>query len=254
VADAMPGDAQQGRRTFDPQTLKFLSQLAHELRTPLTGVKGSIGVVLANEPPGTSDAIRRMFQTIDAAADRMEHMIGNVSELVRLQGDQFELYREESDLATLVDQAVERAGVDGQLRGHPFAIDRSGGPIIAWVDPVRTDRAIRNLVAAAAKLLAAEGTVQVAMRKLDSQVTISIAAELPVSTNGREGPTPLNPAACEERNGLELAVAASIVEHHGGKLGVESTPNGGIAFQVLVPVGDPTDVVDAKKQVGAIGA
>jgi signal transduction histidine kinase len=242
-------------RPLDPDLLRFLSQLTHELRTPLTGIKGSIGVVLANEPAGTSDALRRMFQTIDTAADRMEHMISNLSELVRIQSGQFELYRAKCDLDRLVRQVVDQAGADGQLRGRPAEIEAPTGPVVAIVDQDRTERVIRNLVAAAAKLLGIAGTIRITLRSDPSEVVIQVAAELAAPEDGQDLPSPLDRSACEERISLELAVAAAIVDRHGGQLKVKSTASGGIAFRVLLPVdGLAGGMVISRSAVRAVGA
>jgi signal transduction histidine kinase len=242
-------------RPIEPDLLRFLSQLAHELRTPLTGIKGSIGVVLANEPPGTSDALRRMFQTIDTAADRMEHMIGNLSELVRIQSGQFELYRQDCDLGALVHEVIDQAAAGGQLRGRPVEVAAPGTRVAAIVDPTRMERAVRNLVAAAAKLLGTAGSVRIALRSDPAGVVIQVAADLAAPDDGQDPPPPLDRTAWQERISLELAVAAAIVERHGGNLAVESTATGGIAFRIRVPVDGPAvNMVVAGNAVEAVGA
>jgi len=243
-------------RPLEPDVLRFLSHLAHELRTPLTGIKGSIGVVLANEPTGVSDAHRRMFHTIDAAADRMEHMIGNLSELVRMQNGQFELFREECDLVALCEHAVEMAGHDGQLRGREAELTAPERAVLATVDRVRMERVLRNLVVAAARVLGAAGLVAVTLSAEGADPVIRIAAEFPSPAAGATPQAPLDPVASQDRINLEVAVAAAIVERHGGSFGIESTASGGIAFCLRLPL-EPPDAEDASATsdgVGAIGS
>ena len=240
-------------RPLEPDVLRFLSHLAHELRTPLTGIKGSIGVVLANEPQGISDAHRRMFRTIDAAADRMEHMIGNLSELVRMQNGQFELFREECDLVALCEHAVEAAGLDGQLRGREVELNAPEHAVLATVDRARMERALRNIVVAAARVLGADGLVAVSFSAEGGDPVIHIAAELPSSAAGATPPTPLDPAASQDRVNLEVAVAGAIVERHGGRFGSESTPSGGIEFRLRLPL-EPPDTKEASATTDGVGA
>ncbi len=242
-------------RSLDPEVLRFLSQLAHELRTPLTGIKGSIGVVLANEPKGVSEAHRRMFHTIDAAADRMEHMIGNLSELVRMQNGQFELFRETCELVALCEEAVELAGKDGQLRGREVELNAPRENVTAIADRTRIGRAFRNLVVAAAKLLGAEGLIVINFGAEATDPVVIIAAE-PAPPSGGDAPAALDQAASEDRINLELTVARAIVERHGGDVTVQNTGNGGIAFRVRLPL-DPPDLQGSSVtggEVRAIGA
>jgi two-component system sensor histidine kinase KdpD len=250
---ANPREGQRfSSRKLDPEVLRFLSQLSHELRTPLTGIKGSIGVVLANEPPGTSDPLRRMFQTIDAAADRMEHMIANVSELVRMQTGQSPLLREECNLDELLRRVVEQCRVDGQLRGRPVEVEVPKTAVMVNVDRARMERAVGNLVVAAVKLLGPEGSVKLTLRPGEPRCEMTVAAELPMLADGK-APPPLDQSAVAERMSLELAVASAIIERHGGHVSVENAASGGITLRLVVPRDESTTAASTGSEVRAAG-
>src|SRR5205823_1304034 len=71
------------QRSLEREKDEFLGNVSHDLRTPLAAIKASIGVVLANEPPGTSEPLHRMFVNIDLAADRMAKLVADLLELTR---------------------------------------------------------------------------------------------------------------------------------------------------------------------------
>jgi PAS domain S-box-containing protein len=73
------------QRALERQKDEFLANVSHDLRTPLAGIKASIGVVLANEPPSTPGPLHRMFVNIDLAADRMSSLVADLLELARFQ-------------------------------------------------------------------------------------------------------------------------------------------------------------------------
>src|SRR5207302_1625656 len=86
---------------------EFISSISHDLRTPLAAIKASVGVVLANEPPGTSEALRRMLVNIDSAADDLSEMVANLLEIARLQAHAGEIRRDWIDLRAIARRAIE---------------------------------------------------------------------------------------------------------------------------------------------------
>src|SRR5207248_5994963 len=124
----------------------FVSRLGHDLRSPLTAIKASVGVVLANEPPGTTEPLHRMFRNIDFSADQMAILAGNLAELARLQAGRVDLRREMNDLGVVAQRAVKVAEVFAQRREQPLVIDAPPKPVMALIDNVRPERAVTNLL------------------------------------------------------------------------------------------------------------
>lgn len=236
-------------RPLDPNLLRFLSQLAHELRTPLTGIKASIGVVLANEPSGTSEAHRRMFQAIDAAADRMAQMIDDLSQLVRLHTRASGLSCEVEEIGALVRRAVESAMRDGAPWERRIEITEPEEQIFARLDRDQTIRAIGSLLGAVTKLVGGGGTIRVAVGSERSDVTVRIVGEKAGTRDGQESLPAPGRVATDGRIGLELAVAAAIVQRHRGQIALELTEGGEIAFRVSLPTGGPGEPAAAEHEL-----
>src|SRR5262249_22518720 len=93
-------------RELERQKDEFLANVSHDLRTPLTGIKASIGVVLANEPPGTPAPLHRLLVNIDAAADRMAALVADLLELNRLRAGRVTLRPTVCDLRELAGAAA----------------------------------------------------------------------------------------------------------------------------------------------------
>jgi signal transduction histidine kinase len=56
----------------------------------------------------------------------------------------------------------------------------------------------------------------------------------------------------QQRTGLGLAVARSIVEQHGGEIAVESTPGKGTEFVVALPAVGPAPTIQSRDREGAV--
>src|SRR5262249_39291685 len=149
-------DADESRDTF-------LSRMSHDLRTPLAAIKASIGVVLAHEPDGTSEPIRRLFKNIDFAADQMEELIANLGEVARFQMPGFQINLEPCDLRELARQAARAAEPLLRRREQQLILAVPAKPIETQADPPRLHRCLLNVLGNAHKFGREQGTVRMSV-------------------------------------------------------------------------------------------
>jgi two-component system sensor histidine kinase KdpD len=63
----------------------LLAAVSHDLRTPLSSIKASVSSLLQRDVDFTPGATRELLETIDDGADRLNHLIGNLLDMSRLQ-------------------------------------------------------------------------------------------------------------------------------------------------------------------------
>ena len=97
--------AEAQRREIERWKDEFLANVSHDLKTPITAVRASIGVVIENEPSGTTEGHRRMFRNIAQAADRMSSMVDDLIELNRLRLGHTRLSSQPCDLREVARRA-----------------------------------------------------------------------------------------------------------------------------------------------------
>jgi PAS domain S-box-containing protein len=85
---------------------EFFGNISQELRTPLAEIKTSIGVVLANVPPGLPAPLERLLQHVDDGVDRMAALVESLLELTKLQAGPGNLHLTLLDLSELVKKSV----------------------------------------------------------------------------------------------------------------------------------------------------
>ena len=100
---------------------EFLSMVSHELRAPLTSIKGSAAAVLGAAPALPRAELLQFLRIIDAQADRMLGLIGNLLDAGRIEAGTLSVNPEPSDVAALVDRA-RNTFLSGGAR-HTIAID-----------------------------------------------------------------------------------------------------------------------------------
>ena len=219
---------------------RFAADASHELRTPLTSIRGYAELYQAG---GLADpaALDAAMGRIGSESRRMSSLVEDLLLLARL--DQGRPVRQEPvNLSRIVEDAVsdERALDPGREVGSSI----EPGVVVAGDDD-RLRQVVANLLANA-RIHAGGGTpVEVVLRTVPAEDVADAAAEVLVVDHG-PGIDPADattvfdrfyradPARSRERGGfgLGLAIVASIVQAHGGRVWHEATPGGGATFAV----------------------
>ena len=92
---------------------QLLSTVAHELRSPLTSVKGFSATLLRRWDRFTDDQKRLMLETIEADADRVTRLIGELLDISRIDAGRLEVRRQPVDLVAVANKHVERMVASG---------------------------------------------------------------------------------------------------------------------------------------------
>ena len=236
---------EEERQELDRQKDEFLASISHDLKTPLTAIKSSIGIVLANEPPNTSEPLHRMLVNVDVAADRMAAMVEDLLEMARVQSGRVQLKVECCPLRELAIRAAAAIEPLAASRRQAIELDLPSEPVPALVDSRRLERALTNLLSNAHRYGRQGGAIRLTLRQRSGEAVFSVADDGPgipkeeqqrvferfyrleTGGNGSGG------------TGLGLPIARAAVELHGGRLWVESKPGVGTTFWLVIPTSPP---------------
>jgi signal transduction histidine kinase len=227
------------RRDLERQRDEFFSSVSHDLRTPVAAIKAAIGVVLAHLPENMSPQLQRLLGNVDLAADELTMLIEDLLEMARLQSGRVELWRTSVDLRDVVTRATRAIEPLVQARDQQLIFWPPPQPVMAFVDAERLGRVLRNLLGNAQKYGRAAGIISVAIEPGPDEVCLSVTDDGP-------GISPDEQERIFERfyrvggsgsagSGLGLAIARGLVELHGGRLWVDSTPGRGSTFRAALP-------------------
>ena len=218
---------------------EFLSAAAHDLRTPLTVVLGQAELLerrVARDPTAPVDAAG--LSRLAREARRLRDLVSELLDAKRLEQGAAVMDPVTTDLRGIVDSVRGRfhdQGID--LKSH-----RPEDPVMSAVDVPRLEQVLDNLIENALKyagdgalpelsLAVEHGTARLSV--VDHGVGIPedewerIFDRFYRATNVR--------AITDTGIGLGLYICRRVVESHGGRVWVESTPGGGSTFVVTLP-------------------
>jgi signal transduction histidine kinase len=231
------------RRALEREREEFFANAAHDLRTPLAAIKAAIGVVLANEPPGTLPPIHRMLTNIDRAATEMGRLVDDLLELGRLQRGRATSAATACDLRTIVARAGRAIEPLAQDRGQQLIVTLPPDPVPVLADAPRIERVLLNLLGNAQKYGRDGGRIALRVERLPGEAVVSVADDgpgIPLEDQSRLFERFYRSHAASSRriigSGLGLPIVKTLVELHGGRVAVESAPGAGATFRLTLPL------------------
>jgi PAS domain S-box-containing protein len=217
----------------------FIGMVSHELRTPLTIIIGGLDTVVSRGKFLTQDEIDELINNSFLEAETLSNILENLLELSRSKANRLVLSPEPMRIEKLAKDVVNE--FKGQS-GHQFILDFRGEIPPVEADALRVRRILYNLVQNAVKYSPAGSKVKVFARQKPDCLVIGVrdhgrgisAADQARLFNSfqRLG---LEKSSNIRGSGLGLMVCLRLVEAHGGKIWVESTPEKGSTFYFTLP-------------------
>lgn len=244
---------------------EFLGIASHELKTPLTTIKVNAQIVERRVRRLLDDAARGAVPDLPSqlvpvhdlmlraqgAADRQDRLVSDLLDVSRIQAKRLEL-----DIALVDLAAVVRAAVEEQRLAHPerdVTLHGAEEAVRVKADADRIGQVVMNYVTNALKYSAAGRPVRVRVGREGGVAHVRVTDEgpgLPPEEHARIWERFYRVPGLGHRSGsgvglgLGLHISRSIVERHGGAVGVESAPGAGATFWFTLPLANDADAAE----------
>jgi signal transduction histidine kinase/putative methionine-R-sulfoxide reductase with GAF domain len=220
---------------------QFVANMSHELRTPLAAILGYAELMQEGfyEPLGQKslDALTR----IRSNGKHLLGLINTVLDIAKIESGQFTLNMTEYAIESVVETVRSATESLAQNKKLSFKTDVAKPLPVGLGDEQRLTQVLLNLVGNAIKFTDA-GEVSVTARAINGHFSVSVSDTgpgIPVEHQTRifEQFQQVDNSNTRAKGGtgLGLAIAKQIVEMHGGRIWVESTPGKGSTFQMELP-------------------
>ncbi|MBD2598638.1 PAS domain S-box protein [Nostoc spongiaeforme FACHB-130] len=243
-------------KEVDKMKTDFISTVSHELRTPLTSVLGFASIIkekletdvfpmLTTEDRKLQKTVKRVGDNLNiivSEAERLTSLINDVLDIAKMEAGKVEWHMQPLDPGELLDWATTATAALFETNGLQLVSEIDSGLPQIVGDRNRLLQVLINLISNAVKFTQA-GTVTCRVQKQHEGVCISV-----IDTG--IGITPEDQPKVFEKfrqvgdtltdkpkgTGLGLPICKQIVEHHSGRIWVESEPGKGSTFSFLIPI------------------
>jgi two-component system phosphate regulon sensor histidine kinase PhoR len=218
----------------------FVANLSHELRTPLANI--DLAAQTLRQNGATEPALAgRMLEQIQAQVQTLSQLSQEMMELAEIESGQVLLKLVPEEVEPVVQRSLVHLLPQAALKNQHISLVVPRG-LTALMDEEQVSRVLGNLVHNAVKFTPEGGIISIcAEPRGEDDVCISVSDTGPgIRKEDQERIFERFYKADRSRThdggtGLGLAIARHIVEGHGGRIWVESTPGQGAKFYFTLP-------------------
>lgn len=236
-----------------PQNLPvshFLSLVAHELRSPLNAINGYLDLTLEGMAGELNEQQREFIRRARTSSEHLYALLEDILLIWRADSGQLRLKRTLHSLALVANAAMEELELSAQDAGVIMQANLPADIPELWIDAVRIQHVLRNLLSNALRFTPPGGRVTVSAGLVPlPQDQEQHMLEICVRDNGcgihqehleqvfeRFFKVPCPGGGHNSGQGLGLAVVKEIVQLHGGRVRMESVPATGCAVILTLDV------------------
>jgi two-component system, OmpR family, sensor kinase len=238
----------EGRATAlsasDRARRQLLADVSHELMTPLAAIRGYVETMAMSDLALDDETKRRYLKIVGDETERLEHIIGDLLDLARLEGGGGTWKREPVSVPSLFERVLQRH--EPALHAKNIALEQHVAPGAEMIqgDPNRLEQVLQNLAANALRHTPEGGRIG-----LSADVADAGGVRIVVEDSGTGIPAEHLPKVFDRfykvdvsrtgtslpsGSGLGLSIVQAIVERHGGTITATNAPGGGARFEILL--------------------
>ena len=215
---------------------QLTANIAHDLNTPLSVITGTLEAMLDGAFPTTPERLSRLHRE----AQHISSLVGDLRFLALADAGEIQLNRQPADVTRVVLDTVDGVRELGRRQGVTLELHAPHDPVVASIDARRVTQVVQNLLSNALGYTPQGGRIDAAVQPEGDAVRVSVR-----DTGTGIAPDKLpfvfdrlyraDEARVEGGSGLGLAICKSIVEGHGGHIGIRSAPGEGTTVTFELP-------------------
>jgi len=218
----------------------FIGMVSHELKTPLTSLSAIIQVANSKLKASEDQFLAGAMNKANDQVKRMSTMINGFLNISRLESGKILIEKERFNIEELVREIADEMRIAFPTHTLNFGLCQ---PVDVYADRDKINSVISNLISNAVKYSSKDTTVWVDCVAGKNEVIVSVRDE-------GIGINPLDADKIFDRYyrvessntrhisgfGIGLYLSAEIIEHHGGRIWLESEPGIGSTFYFSLPL------------------
>ena len=217
----------------------LLDSVTHEFRTPLTSIKAAAESLLSGYQLDEAQR-RELLTVINEESDRLNHLVGEATEVAQLDAGQVQLYVGPHPIHAAIESALAQSRQI--LAKHVVEVNAPESLPPVQMDVERIAEVLMQLLENAAKYSPPESPIRITAEATDREMTVSVSDHGPGIDSFEQSLIfdkfyrGRNQRAIVQGTGMGLAIAKAIVEAHHGSVGVTSQLGCGSVFSFTLPL------------------
>lgn len=231
------GRAEASRESEQLRTA-LLDSVTHEFRTPLTSIKASVTTLLGSGGLDPSQQ-HELLSVINEESDRLNRLVGEAAKMAQLDAENIQFSLEPNSVSQAIEDAIHAA--ESLLGRRSVEMHVPANLPNGRFDPDGIKEVMHQLLQNAAKYSGPDAPVHITAEEKNGMITVSVADRGPGIDDFEQSLIfdkfyrGHNHRFQVQGTGMGLAIARSIVEAHGGHIGVTSQPGHGSVFYFTLP-------------------
>jgi len=219
---------------------EFYSVVSHELRTPLTSLKGVFSILTGGRAGDLSERAKSLVIMGSGETERLIRLINNILDMKKIEAGKLELFLETLEPKKIIEGTVAAVASFAAQYKVELAVEIHQNDLIKG-DRDRLTQVLTNLISNAVKFSDEGQTVTVLVARKDDFMRFSVIDRGPgISPRNLPKLFRMFQQVKSENHarggtGLGLAICKSMVEQHGGKIGIDTEEGKGSTFWFEIP-------------------
>ncbi|PCH93989.1 MAG: hypothetical protein COB85_06160 [Bacteroidetes bacterium] len=220
----------------------FINNMTHELKTPISTIALAAEAIGDRGIKTSPERMSNYVRMIQDENKRLGKLVENVLQTAVLDKESFVLSRENVSTSELVNNAVAKMEMQVLKKSGKLEVNLTSSDVTIFADQFHLTNAITNLIDNAVKYSPDAPLVELSTKKTKDGVVITCSDKgIGISKEDRKKifeklyRVPKGNIHNVKGFGLGLNYVQTVIEKHGGTIGVKSEINKGSSFEIFIP-------------------
>ena len=221
----------------------FLANISHEFRTPLAALNASVELLLEELHDLSRDEITELLESVHYSLIALQTLIDNLLESTSIEAGHFRIHSRPTQVKSVIGEAIRVMKPLLERRDQALWLQQPDHIPTIKADPTRLTQVLVNLLSNASKYSSMGDQIALQVElPVPNMLRISVADQGPGVPTEDQGNLFRRFVRLDERGkaqygvGLGLSVVKTIVEEHGGYVGLDEREGGGSIFWFEIPM------------------
>lgn len=217
----------------------LLNSISHDLRTPLVSITGALSSLNEDAMQLDKPTIQSMVETAYAEARRLNHLVGNLLDMTRIEAGAIKVKKEPCDVEDVIGSALDRLA--DQLKGRKVRVDVPSTLPLVPMDFVLMVQVLVNLLDNALKYSPPDAPIDVSARAVGNNLQVEVA-DRGIGIRREDLTRVFDKFYRVQRadgvtgTGLGLSICKGLVEAQHGQIRADNRDGGGTVITVTLPL------------------